>query len=51
MAFFVEKREVPYCPTCNKRLEENCEDSSKLDCPKCGYGFHSQNPDIVWKVA
>lgn len=44
------RNEKPYCPAHDAPLEESLEDSSKWDCPVCGYGFNIRtNPDVVWK--
>jgi len=40
----------PYCPTHDKELEPDLEDSSEWECPECGYGFYLTNPDIIWKL-
>jgi len=40
---------VARCPTHDKELEEDLEDSSKLDCPECGYGFSYKN-EVIWKA-
>ena len=36
------------CITHKAILEENLDDSSKLDCPVCGYGFSISNP-VIWQ--
>ena len=38
-AQFDEYLKRAICPKCGVRLEPDLEDSSELECPKCGYGF------------
>ncbi|MDH5440631.1 MAG: hypothetical protein OEZ48_00280 [Candidatus Bathyarchaeota archaeon] len=30
---------IEICPACGVNLEPDLEDSSELECPKCGYGY------------
>ena len=38
---------IPRCPSHKAELEEDLEDSSKLNCPVCGYGF-SYKSGVIW---
>lgn len=40
---------LPRCPTHKQILQVDEEDSSKLDCPVCGYGFSYRNI-AIYKV-